>query len=84
MRRAADTLHVVFFVPNPGGEEHPQPMRDMDMEPTNIPSVGDYVYSPQGDLPVAYRVKSRHFDPAGKRVGVVVERVQEVEDSPFL
>ena len=85
-QKPAEPLYVVFHVPNPGGAYDPVGMRDMDMEAAaTVPAVGDFVYDTRtGELPVAYQVKSRHFDPAGKRVGVIVERVQEVENSPFM
>ncbi len=86
LRDTPEPLYVVFYVPNPGGAYDPAEMRNMDMEAAaTVPAVGDFVYERmQGELPVAYQVKSRHFDPAGKRVGVIVERVEEVENSPFL
>ncbi|WOI55120.1 hypothetical protein [Palleronia sp. LCG004] len=80
------TFHVVFYEPNPGGAYDPAELRDLDIEAAiTIPSVGDYVYDTRaGKLPIAYKVKSRHFDPAGGRVGVVIEQVDQVENSPFL
>lgn len=86
MKSTPEPLYVVFYVPNPGGAYDPAEMRDMDMEAAvTVPAVGDFVYDrPRGELPVAYRVVSRHFDPAGKRVGVIVEQVEEVKNSPFM
>lgn len=85
-QKPVDPLYVVFYVPNPGGAYDPAEMRNMDMEAAaTVPSVGDFVYdSVPGELPVAYRVLARHFDPAGKRVGVIVEEVENVENSPFI
>lgn len=83
---AVEPLYVVFYVPNPGGAYDPAEMRGMDMPAAAaVPMVGDFVYDRvSGELPVAYRVLARHFDPQGQRVGVIVEPVENVENSPFI
>ena len=80
-----EPLYVVFYVPNPGGAYDPAEMRNMDMPAAGeVPMVGDFVHDEvPGELPVAYRVIARHFDPAGKRVAVIVEEAGNVENNPF-
>lgn len=86
LRDTPEPLFVVFYVANPGGAYDPAEMRDMDMPAAvTVPMVGDYVYDQTpGEIPVAYRVLARHFDPSNKRVGVIIEEAFNVENSPFI
>lgn len=78
-------FYVVFYeLPQDGGE--PFALRELDMEnPASVPMAGDFVYAmPNAEPRVPYRVIARHFDPAGLRVAVILERVEYVENSPWV
>lgn len=84
--RAVEPLMVLFEKPNPGGAYNPVEIPGMRMESAaSVPAVGDYVYDvTSGDLPVPYRVSSRHYTPAHNQVIVIIEEVENVENCPFI
>ncbi|WP_147115119.1 hypothetical protein [Tateyamaria sp. syn59] len=79
------TLNVRFFLSRPGQTDHPAELPELDMySATTIPAIGDLVHSDiRSPAAAAYQVISRHFDPANRRVGVIVEEVRAPEHSPF-
>ena len=79
-------INVRFFMSNSGGVYDPVELYDLDMiNAAVVPVVGDFVYEnlrmPDAQ---AYRVVSRHFDPQSVRIGIMVEKVEAVENSPYM
>ncbi len=76
-------LNVRFFIANPGGRHDPVGLPGLNMIKVSVaPIVGEFVYgNVRSHETQAYRVVSRHFDPQGARVGILLE---PVENSPFL
>lgn len=79
-------INVRFYMSNPGGAYDSVELHDLDMiNAAVVPVVGDLVCEnirmPDAQ---AYRVVSRHFDPQNVRIGIMVEKVEAVEDSPFM
>lgn len=79
-------INVRFFLSNPGGTYDPVELYELDMiNATVVPAVGDFVYGnlrmPEAQV---YRVLSRHFDPQSVRFGIMVEKVEAIEDSPYI
>ncbi len=81
-----DALQIMFYMPNPSGPHNPAPLEGLEMfHDSCIPMTGDVVYDVQSaEAPTPYRVMSRHFDLKGLRVAVMVEKVDTIENSPFL
>lgn len=79
-------INVRLFIANPGGRHDPVGLPGLDMIKVSVaPLVCDFVYEKvRSHETQAYRVVSRHFDPQGARVGILLEPVEAVENSPFL
>lgn len=79
-------INVRFFISNPSGTYDPVELLNLDMINAAVaPGVGDLVYeNVRSNDPQVYRVVSRQFDPQNMRIGIMVKKVDAVDNSPFL